>query len=208
MLARVFIALAAAVLVFTAPLTAKTKQKPTLPVYVLEARTVAVVIDPEAGELPSDPQANRVAQRDVETAFENWGRYHPVIATQGADLIVVVQRGSGKSISPVIRDPRQANRPGSVRPTDGGVDIGVQQGREPPLSGSPSDDEQRPGWGSQIGDGQDVFRVYRGNVEQPLDLPPVWQYRAKDALRPHGVPAVDAFRKAVAEAEKANAKAP
>ena len=50
--------------------------------------------------------------------------------------------------------------------------------------------------------------VYRGKVDDPLTSSPVWRYEAKNALKPHNVPAVDAFRKAVSEAEQAAAKRP
>ncbi len=52
---------------------AKDKPKSTLPTDVLQARTVAVVIDPSAGVSLDDPRANEVAQRDVETALLNCG---------------------------------------------------------------------------------------------------------------------------------------
>ena len=47
--------------------------------------------------------------------------------------------------------------------------------------------------------------VYEGKVEKPLDGAPGWKYVADDGLRPHNVPAVEEFRKAVAAAEKAAA---
>jgi hypothetical protein len=50
--------------------------------------------------------------------------------------------------------------------------------------------------------------VYEGGGDRPLDRAPAWRYIAKDGLMPHSVPAVDAFRKAVADAEKAAAKTP
>jgi hypothetical protein len=59
---------------------AKDKPKSTLPTYVLQARTVSVIIDPTAGKSLEDPRANEVAQRDVETALMNWGRFQPVLA--------------------------------------------------------------------------------------------------------------------------------
>jgi hypothetical protein len=52
-------------------------KKEILPAYVLNARTVAVVIDPDAGRSPSNPNENRTAQEDVEKALMNWGRSRP-----------------------------------------------------------------------------------------------------------------------------------
>jgi hypothetical protein len=55
---------------------------------------------------------------------------------------------------------------------------------------------------------EDSFLVYRGRTENLLDGSPIWRYEAKNALKPHAVPAVDAFRKAVDQAEQAAAKQP
>jgi hypothetical protein len=50
--------------------------------------------------------------------------------------------------------------------------------------------------------------VYRGNTDHALDSPAVWRYSAKDALESPSVPAVDVFRKLIAEAEKQQANKP
>ena len=78
---------------------AKDKKKNTLPAYVLNARTVAVVIDPHAGFSIDNPQANRDAQKDVESALLNWGRFNPVLNAENADLIIVVRKGTGRLAS-------------------------------------------------------------------------------------------------------------
>ena len=57
-------------LLLTSFVFAKDKPKSTLPPYVLHARTIVVIVDPKAGVSIDDPQANRVAQKDVETAPE------------------------------------------------------------------------------------------------------------------------------------------
>ena len=72
------------------------KDKSPLPEWVLRAHTVAVVLDPDAGISVGDPNANQTAQKDVETALLNWGRFEPVMGTQGADLIIVLRKGHGK----------------------------------------------------------------------------------------------------------------
>ena len=51
---------------------AKDKKKVLLPDDVLEARTVLVVVDPDAGVALDDPLANRNAQEAVEKALMNW----------------------------------------------------------------------------------------------------------------------------------------
>jgi hypothetical protein len=199
-------ALFTVVLLAVSPSLAKDKTKPTLPPYVLTAHTVAVVVDPDAGMSVDNPQANQVAQKDVETALLNWGRFEPTISTQAADLIIVVRKGHGRMVDETIPDPRQNSRAGVINPTDNGISIGAQHGSQSnPSSASPSNS---PGSHSQteIGAVDDSFAVYEGRVENPLDSPPAWRYVAKDGLRPHSVPAVDEFRKAVAEAEKAAKK--
>jgi hypothetical protein len=180
---------------------AKDKKKTILPTYVLRAQTVAVIIDPNAGFTVDEPQANRVAQRDVETALLNWGRYNPIQQTHDADLIVVVRKGNGRMVNDTIHDPRQNNRPGSVIPADNGASISGQEG--PRVQSNPEATPQM-----EIGQTEDSFVVYEGGGDRPLDRAPVWRYIAKDGLMTPAVPAVDAFRKAVADAEKAAAKTP
>jgi hypothetical protein len=201
---------------------AKDKAKPTLPTYVLQAQTVSVIIDPTAGVSLDDPRANEVARRDVETALLNWGRFQPLLAGRSADLVIVIRRGSGKVASDTIHDPRQGRRPVAIDPTDTGIDVGMQRGQPPPYAGDTPDASQGSSIPSQngpmtedrahpqaeIGASEDSFLVYRGRTENPLDGSPVWRYEAKNALKPHSVPAVDVFRKAVDEAEQAAAKQP
>jgi hypothetical protein len=198
------------------PVLAKSKDK-TLPPYILQARTVAVIVDPSAGIDPDDPRANQVAQKDVETALMNWGRFTPVMRAEGADLIIVVRKGHGRLVDATITDPRQNNRAGVINPTDNGVGIGAQNGRPPNLGGSP-DGPMQPGSQSQvpqsqripqtqmeIGGEDDSFTVFEGGVAKPLNGAPGWRYMAPDGLRSRSVPAVEEFRKAVAAAEKAAA---
>ena len=201
-----FVALFTAGMLLAATGLAKDK-KPALPAYVLTARTVAVIIDPSAGISIDDPRANQIAQKDVEAALLNWGRFEPVIYTHGADLIIVVRKGSGRLAQPTISDPRQNDRLGSVVPFDNGASIGAQQGH-PPGATTPVPADQSPHPEAQIGGTEDSFAVYRGDVDQPLDAAPAWRYTASDALQSPSVPAVDRFRKAIADAEKAARKGP
>src|SRR5207237_5709337 len=93
------LATVAAVLVlscFAAHLAGKDKKKVVLPPAVLKARTVAVIIEPDAGMSVSDPLANKTAREDVEKALMKWGRCTPVMEGQGPDRIGTVRRGPGK----------------------------------------------------------------------------------------------------------------
>ena len=202
---RVIVLLTASLLL-TATGFAKDK-KPILPAYVLTARTVTVIIDPQAGISVDDPRANQVAQKEVEAALMNWGRFEVRMGAQGADLVIVVRRGHSRIVEPTIGDPRQNDRPGSITPIDNGVGVGAQRGR-PPDSPVPSSACQTPGPQIEAGSTQDTFAVYRGDVDKPLDNAPAWRYTASDALQSPSVPAVDKFRKAIANAEKAAAKGP
>jgi hypothetical protein len=187
---------------------AKKKTEKALPDYILHARTVAVVVDPNAGISVEDPRANQVAQKDVETALLNWGRFFPVLSAQEADLIIVIRKGHGRQVDDTISDPRQNNRTGVINPTDNGVGIGAQHGRQSTTSASGVSDNDSQGSAHpqmEIGSEDDTFLVYKGGVDHPLDSPVGWRYTAKDGLRPHTVPAVDEFRKALAEADKAAA---
>ena len=187
------------------------KDKSVLPAWILTARTVAVVIDPDEGVALDDPNANPTAQKDVEAALLAWGRYTTVIGPEQADLVIVVHKGSGKLVQETMSDPRQNGRVGSVNTAPGSVGVGAQHGQQPGLSsGRPPDgsDDGVGGAHSQVEMGRmdDSFEVYKGDTEHPMDAPAAWHYTRKDALHSHDVPAVAEFRKAVAEAEKQAAK--
>ena len=189
---------------------AKDKKKNILPAYVLTARTVTVMIDPDAGVSIEDPRANEIARKDVEAALLTWGRFELRMNAVGADLIIMVRKGHGRTVEPTISDPRQNNPVGSITPIDGGLGVGAQHGQPPgqtgPASGAGSPHPQIEGGGSD-----DSFAVYRGDPDQPDDprnSALAWHYVASDALQSPSVPAVDRFRKAIADAEKAAAKGP
>jgi hypothetical protein len=192
---------------------AKGKEK-NLPPYILQARTVAVIVEPGAGIDPEDPRANQVAQKDVETALMNWGRFTPVMGPEGADLIIVVRKGHRRLVDETISDPRQNNRAGVINPTDNGIGVGAQNGRPPSMGGtangplqpgsqSPAPQSSQPQM--EIGGVDDSFTVFDGAVAKPLNGAPGWRYMAPDGLRSHSVPAVEEFKKAVAAGEKAAA---
>jgi hypothetical protein len=203
MLKRASVMFAVSLLVVAAGF-AKDKKKSIMPAYVLSAHTVAVIIDPSAGISVDDPRANQIAQKDVEAALLKWGRFEPVLGTQAADLVIVVRKGHGHLAEPTISDPRQNDRIGAVTTTDNAAGIGVQQGRP----GNPGSIDDAAHSQVEIGGSDDSFIVLQGGVPNPLDSPPAWRYIARDGLSSPAVPAVEQFRKAVAEADKAAAKGP
>jgi len=170
---------------------------------------VSVIIDPEAGESITAPRANQIAQKDVETALLKWGRFEPLIGTPTADLIIVIRKGHNKLVDQTIPDPRQNDRVGVINPTDNGISVGAQHGRQPGMPGTSTQDPQATSPSkAEIGSVDDSFAVYDGKIDRPLDGVPAWKLIAKDCLHSHDVPAVDEFRRAIVEAEKAAGKKP
>lgn len=196
-----------AALAFSVSLAAKEKQKSPMPFYVLQARTVAVIIDPDAGRSVTNPTGNETAQKDVETALLNWGRFQPVMSVQHADLIIVLRKSSGRIVDATVPDSRQNGRAGTIEPLKDGIAIGAQHGSQQGQSTDPSTRNPAPSQ-TEISNPEDSFAVYQGKVNYPLEAPAIWRYVAKDGLKSHSVPAVDAFRKAIAETEKAASKNP
>jgi len=187
---------------------AKDKKKGMLPDYVLKAHTAYVVIDPDAGLSITSPNENRTAQEDVEKALASWGRLSPVMSPQTADLVISVRKGHERNVNPTIGGIPN-DRPVVMQPTDGGIRVGAQQGTPPPVSDTSVGRPQTgPYPSTEVGSADDVFAVYRGGVESPLDSAPVWRYRAKDGLKSPNVPAVAQFRKVIEEAEKQQTKRP
>jgi hypothetical protein len=184
---------------------AKDKKKVPLPIDILQAHTAWVIVDPAAGVDITDPNANRQARADVENALAKWGRLTPVTDPSQADLIIVVRKSNGKLVQPTIAGtPINAPPPVIAQRNDGGITAAGRAG--PPL------EETQPHPQTEVGNTQDMFVVYRGNpvynnsasnADNPLDSAPVWRYMAKDGLESPGVPAVDAFRKVIAQSEKA-----
>ena len=179
---------------------AKDKTKNTLPAYVLQAKTVAIIIDPNAGMSIDDPQANERAQKDVEAALLKWGRFDLVSETKSADLIIVVRKGNGRPMDDAMPDARQNNGGDVINSSGRGGSMGPPRGSLP----SSTADPQSQG---RIGLAEDFFAVFKGG-QNPLDANPAWKYMGTDGLSPQTVPAVAAFRKAVAAAEKAGAEKP
>jgi len=186
----------------------KNKKKILLPSDVLQARTVLVVIDPDAGVSPDSPMANRSARENVEKALMEWGRFELANDVSTADLIITVRKGNGKLAQPTIGGIPNNDRPVIFEPSESGGRVGGSRGT-PPMSGDPTA-PRRPDPTPQVevGSTDDTFLVYRGKREDALDAPVVWRYSAKGALNAPNVPAVDAFHKLIVEAEKQQASNP
>lgn len=185
---------------------ANNKKKDSLPAEVLDAQTVVVLVDPDAGMSTSAPLANRTAQEDVEKALAKWGRLKPVLIGNTADLVITVRKGNGKIVQPTVSGEPTNDRPVVVQPSDNGIHIGAQQGRPPDSTQRPSQDTS-PGLGSEVGPTEDTFLVYRGGpAGAALERAPVWRYVAKNGLHSPDVPAVAEFRKAIEAALKQQQK--
>jgi hypothetical protein len=186
----------------------KDKKKVILPADVLQARSVLVVVDPDAGLAIDAPMANRTAQEDVEKALRNWGRFNMAPDASTADLIISIRKGNGKLAQPTVGGIPTNNRPIILEPTDSGIGMGGHTGN-PSQIGDPTNSQPGiPHPQAEVGPAEDMFVVYRGKRDDALESPAVWRYSAKDALRSPGVPAVEAFRKLITEAEKQQAATP
>jgi len=193
----IYIAIAAATFSF-----ANEKKKPALPATILNAQTVAVIIDPDAGVSTDAPLANKTAQDDVEKAFANWGRFKPTMSGMGPDLIVVIRKGNGKILQPTVHGGGSPNdEPVVIQPNDSGIRIGGQKGK--PVGTGQNDPEMgKPVPGATVGATEDSFAVFDGHATDPTNNAPIWRYVRKNALHSHDVPAVGEFRKIVEETEK------
>jgi hypothetical protein len=196
---------------------AKDKKKAILSADVLRARTVLVIVDPTAGVDARAPNANRAARANVEKALDQWGRFTLVQEGLTADLVITVRKGNGKFVQPTIGGtPINGTPPVSggttSSPTQTTTRAGVRWGAGNP--NDPSNAGTQPSTPEpqiEAGSPQDMFVVYRGSTDpnwSPLDAPPVWRYSGKDALASPSVPAVEVFRKLIAESEKQLASHP
>jgi hypothetical protein len=123
-------------LLFCLGAAGKDKKKVLLPTDVLRARTVWVMVDPDAGVDVRDPNANRTAQENVVSALNAWGRLSTVTDASTADLIIVVRKGNGKIAQPTIGGtPINSPPPVIAQQSDGGFNGAGRSGR----NGMPSD---------------------------------------------------------------------
>lgn len=206
-LARTTMAMICLVVVAVGLASPKKKEKVYLPGYVLKAQTVLVVILPDAGQTIDDPFANDKAQVDVENAFMKWGRFQLVQDASRADLVIGIRKGTGKDANPTVNGG-PADSPVAIDAKDNQIRVIGRQG--PPADatqpGIPTgtngpNDGAHPGM--EVGARDDTFELFRGGVPNPVDGTVVWKYIEKDGLKPPGVTAVDQFRVAIEESEKA-----
>jgi len=192
------------------------KKKGQVPDFILKARTVCVIIDPDAGTSLSNPIGNKTAQDDVEKALMTWGRFQLVQEPSRADLVIVIRKGAGKPVDRTIGNLPTNDRPVTVQQTDNAIRIGGQQGRAP---GSPSQtmpQDTRPEQQTEVGAAveQDSFIVYGPGNDMGRSITQVservlgWRTMGKNLLKSPEVSAVSDFRKAVEETEKQQQKKP
>jgi hypothetical protein len=186
----------------------KKKEKPLLPEVLLKAQTVVVIIQPGTGEPTNDPNANSKAREAVEKALMNWGRFRLVQETYDADIVITVKKGFDKPVTPEISGGPVDRRPVTVQSTDTQIRIGAKQG-------TPTDGSYDPDLGSSNGNAhpsmeagppEDAFLVYLGGQNYTPNNAAVWSFRAKNALRPPDVAAVQAFHQAITDTEQAAAQ--
>ena len=63
-----------------------------------------------------------------------------------------------------------------------------------------------PQLGSQIGPSEDMFEVYLGGIDYPLDASPIWRFYCQGFAGGTAVDAVEQFRKAIEDSEKQQQK--
>lgn len=183
--------------------SAKDKKKLLLPADVLRARTVLVVVDPQAGMAIDNPNANRAARDAVEREIMNWGRFELATDVSTADLVITVRKGNGKLAQPTISGIPQNDRPVTSQPSDSAGIPDASQGG--PRMRGPSDRVPIIAPQAEVGPTEDMFAIYRGKRDDALESSPVWRYNAKGSLSGPHVRAVEEFRKLVIEAEKQEA---
>ena len=84
-------------LLFCVLAAAKDKKKIVLPADVLQAQTVLVVIDPDAGSQWMRPWRTEPPGTPWRTRCRDWGRFRMALSASDADLVISVRKGSGKS---------------------------------------------------------------------------------------------------------------
>ena len=176
-------------LLFSSPAFCKDKKKKqVLPDAVLRAKTVAVIVDPDAGASIANPNEQVNARAAVEDALRKWGRFS-IVPTVGPDTDLVIEIRKASSSSTVLRGGGINQRPPI---TIGGVGLGVP----PPSDGGPR-------MGNEVGPNLDFFtvRLSNGNTDSSGTI--VWRYSGKNVLNAPAVRAVEEFKKVLTESEEA-----
>ncbi len=114
----------------------------------------------------------------------------------------MVRKGNGRLMDEALPDIRQNS---GINPDNRGGSMGPPRGPQPDLSADPGLGSSRQSPQTDIGDVGDLFSVFKGG-QNTLYATPVWTYAGRDGLSPQSVPAVTAFKKAVALADKAEAE--
>ena len=164
------LALFAGIVVLASCVVAKKKEKQVLPDAVLRAQTVFVVIQPDAKEPPTEPNANLKAQKAVEEALLKWGKFRLALDNTTADIVISVQKGTGKAMSPTISGGPVDSRPVDVEGDASQIRIMGQKGHPDTTSISTNDPNPnaRAQTGTQAGASEDVLRLFIGGaVEYP-----------------------------------------
>lgn len=203
------LALFAGLMVLASFVVAKKKEKQVLPDAVLRAQTVFVVIQPDAKEPLTEPNANLKAQKSVEEALMKWGKFRLALDTTTADIVISVEKGTGKAMSPTISGGPVDSRPVDVEGDASQIRVLGQKGHPDTTSVSANDPNPnaRARMGSQGAGSEDVLRLFIGGaVEYPLDYAPVWMYSRKDGLKGPDVAAVAELKKVFEESEKVAAE--
>jgi hypothetical protein len=196
----------ASIVVLASCVVAKKKEKQVLPDAVLRAQTVFVVIQPDAKEPLTEPNANLKAQKAVEEALMKWGKFRLALDATTADIVISVEKGTGKVMSPTISGGPVDSRPADVEGDVSQIRIMGQKGH-PPDTTSTNDPSAPVHTGTQAGGSEDALRLFiGGGVEYPLDHAPVWMYSRKDALKGPEVSAVAELKKVFEESEKVAAE--
>ena len=202
------LALFAGIVVLASCVVAKKKEKLVLPDAVLRAQTVFVVIQPDAKEPLTEPNANLKAQKAVEEALMKWGKFRLALDTT-ADIVISVEKGTGKPMSPTISGGPVDSRPVDAEGDASQIRIMGQNGHPDTTSISTNDPNPnaRAQTGTQAGGSEDVLRLFIGGaVEYPLDHAPVWMYSRKDALKGPEMAAVAELKKVFEESERVAAE--
>jgi len=201
------LALFAGIVVLASCVVAKKKEKQVLPDAVLRAQTVFVVIQPDAKEPPTEPNANLKAQKAVEEALLKWGKFRLALDNTTADIVISVQKGTGKAMSPTISGGPVDSRPVDVEGDASQIRIMGQTGHPDTTSTNDPNPNARAQTGTQAGGSEDVLRLFiGGGVEYPLDYAPVWMYSRKDALKGPEMAAVAELKKVFEESERVAAE--